>query len=56
MFPTPKYLSITNETIPKEVSIPLLVFEKRKENVKRHTIKSTLKNIGIARKTEGSTK
>ena len=56
MLPIPKYLRTKNIITHKVEMIPLLVFAKRIDKVKRRERKTIKKKTGIAPKVWGSTK
>ena len=56
MFPTPKYRSIRNRVIPKEIREPRLTLANMVEKAKRRLRKIRIKNPGRANILSGSTK
>lgn len=56
MFPTPKYLRITNRVTARETINPVRLAAKIIEKVKKRQAKTKTKNKGIARTKSGLTK
>jgi len=56
ILPTPRYRSIRNIVSPRAKRVPLLVWAKRREKVKRRARKIRKKKIGKIPKVSGSIK